>query len=166
VPRKTSYLFLVLTLLLSGCIKKKEVTYVSDETLIRQQIAHFEEAIRQKNPNLFSDYYARDKIVVFPLWEQDTLSSWEEVSSYWKDFFNTHDVADFFLGSVTVNTSGRTAWVKGKWEMKLEKKRLLKKKKQYYDLKGRYTTIFENKEGHWQVVHEHMSTADLNLVPK
>jgi len=166
VRRRVLLSVLVLSLIFSACIKKKEVTYVSDETLIRQQIAHFEEAIRQKNPDLFSDYYARDKIAVFPLWVEESLSSWDGVMSYWRDFFNNNDVTDFILSSVTVNTAGRTAWAKGKWEMKLEKKRLLKKKKQYYDLKGRYTAIFENKEGHWQVEHEHMSTADLNLVPK
>ena len=164
--RRILFFVLFLTLLITACIKKKEVTYVSDETLIRQQITHFEDAIKQKNPELFSDYYARDKIVVFPLWEQDSLSTWEEVISYWKDFFNSNQVTKFSLGSVTVNTAGRSGWVKAKWEMKLEKSKSLKKKKQYYELKGRYTAIFENKEGHWQVVHEHMSVASSNLFTK
>lgn len=157
---------LVLSLIFSACIKKKEVTYVSDETLIRQQITHFEDAIKQKNPDLFSDYYARDKILVFPLWMQDSLATWDEVISYWRDFFNSNQLTEFSLSSVTVNSSGRTAWVKGKWEMKLEQRKLPKKKKQYYRLEGRYTAVFENKEGHWQVVHEHMSTADFNLLSK
>ena len=164
--QKTLFLLFLSALLLFSCIKKKEVAFVSDETLIRQQITHFEDAIKQKNPELFSDYYARDKILVFPLWMQDSLATWEEVISYWKDFFNSNQVAEFSLGSVTVNTAGRTGWVKANWEMKLEKKKLLKKKKLYYELKGRYTAIFENKEGHWQVVHEHMSVARSSLLSK
>ena len=166
MPRLIFFSILLLSLLFSACIKKKEVTYVSDETLIRQQITHFEDALKQNNPELFSDYYARDKILVFPLWMQDSLATWEEVISYWKDFFNSNQVTEFSLGSVTVNTAGRTGWVKAKWEMKLEQKKLLKKKKLYYELKGRYTAIFENKEGHWQVVHEHMSVASSSLLNK
>ena len=160
---KTLFLLFSSALLLFSCIKKKEVAFVSDETLIRQQITHFEEALKQKNPELFADYYARDNILVYPLWEKDSLSTWDEVISYWKDFFNNHNLTEFSLGSVTVSTAGRTAWVKAKWEMKIEKRKLLKKKKEYYELKGRYSAVFENKEGHWQVVHEHMSLPEVKI---
>lgn len=162
MPR-TAFILLCSTLLLVSCIKKKEVAYVSDETLIRQQITHFEDALKQENPDLFADYYARDNISVFPLWERDSLSSREELKNYWKDFFNNHQLTEFTLSSVSVNTAGRTAWVKGNWQMKLEKKSFPRKKTQYFTQKGRYTAVFENKEGNWQVVHEHMSVADSNL---
>jgi ketosteroid isomerase-like protein len=162
VPR-TAFILLCTTLLFVSCIKKKEVAYVSDETLIRQQLTQFEEALKQKNPDLFADYYARDNISVFPLWEREALSSWEEVVSYWQDFFNNHQLTEFSLSSVTVNSAGRVGWAKGNWQMKLEKKSFPKKKTQYFTLKGRYTAIFENKEGSWQAVHEHMSLADSNL---
>jgi hypothetical protein len=41
--------------------------------------------------------------------------------------------------------------------MKIEKKKLVRKKKQFETLRGRYSAVFENHEGNWQVVLEHMS---------
>lgn len=163
MPRQAFFFPLFLILLFSACIKKKEIRYVSDETLVRTQITRFEDALNQKNPDLLADYYSRDKIQVFPFWDKESLTSWEEVMTYWKEFFESHKVTDFILSSVTVNTAGRTAWVKGNWEMKIEKKKIGKKKKQYQILQGRYSAIFENHEGNWQVVHEHTSMPESKL---
>jgi len=163
VPRRAFLFPLLLSLLFCACIKKKEIKYVSDETLVRTQITRFEDALKQKNPELLSDYYSRDKIEIFPFWDKESLTSWEEAISYWKEFFEDQKVTDFVLSSVTVTTAGRTAWTKGNWEMKIEKKKIGKKKKQYQILQGRYSAIFENHEGNWQVVHEHMSMPESKL---
>jgi ketosteroid isomerase-like protein len=48
--------------------------------------------------------------------------------------------------------------------MKIEKERLLKRKKESYQLVGRYTAFLESQEGNWQVVHEHMSVPDKDLL--
>ena len=158
MSRRILFTALIPALFLLSCIKKKEVVFVSDETLIRQQLTLFEEALKKEKPELLESYYAREKILVFPMWGKENDSTWEEVIDNWKNFFADENITEFTLKTVTVATSGRTGWAKGNWEMKIEKKKLFSQKKQYQTLRGRYTVIFENKEGTWQVVHEHMSS--------
>ncbi|OGC77820.1 MAG: hypothetical protein A2Z27_04620 [candidate division Zixibacteria bacterium RBG_16_50_21] len=161
--KKVCVFSLALSLFLSGCIKKKEAVYVSDETLVKNQLVHFEESVKQENPQLFSDYYSRDKLTVYPLWQEEILDSWDQVLEYWRNVFDQTKIAEFALSSVTVTSSGRFAYVKGNWEMKIEKKKLVRKKKQFETLLGRYSAVFENHEGNWQVVLEHMSLPSAKL---
>jgi ketosteroid isomerase-like protein len=163
VYKRVCLFCLALSLFLSGCIKKKEVVYVSDETLVKSQLVHFEDAVKQEKLELFSDYYSRDKLTVYPFWQEEVLNSWDEVVEYWKWLFDEIKITEFALSSVTVSTSGRLAYVKGNWEMIIEKRKLVKKKKQYETLLGRYSAVFENHEGNWQAVQEHMSLPSAKL---
>ena len=165
---KKTILLLGLTgvLALGGCVKKKEITYVSDEALIRQQIQTFEKALRQREPMLLADYYARDQVQVYSLQRSEKLTGWEDVMDYWKKFLKNYPVSDFSINSLTISPQGRRAWVNGDWQMTVEKKKFLKKDSKVFTVIGRYTAILENREGSWQVIHEHMSVPDFQLAEK
>lgn len=153
---KNFYIFLILGLLISGCIKKKEVAYVPNEKQILDLINDYAKALRAEDIQFLDNFYAHENnLTVFPLGNLNQLSSWPEVRNYWEDFFAKYEIVGFAIDSASVKVVGRTAWSKGTWEMRLKKG---KKKQTWF---GRFTTIFENREGKWEAVHEHSSSPRL-----
>ena len=150
---KKFLIFFLLGLLISGCIKKKETTNIPNEKIVLDLIQDYARAMRSEDIQLLDNYYAHENnLTFFPLGNFNQLSGWPEVKKYWEDFFKDYEITGFALDSVSVKVVGRTAWCKGTWEMRLTKG----KKKQTWI--GRFTTVFENREGKWEAVHEHTSS--------
>lgn len=153
---KKLFIFLILGLLITGCIKKRETVNIPNEKLILDLIQDYARAMRSEDIQLLDNYYAHENnLSFFPLGNFTSLSGWPEVKKYWEDFFRDYEITGFALDSVSVKVVGRTAWCKGTWEMRLSKG----KKKQTWI--GRFTTVFENREGKWEAVHEHNSSPRL-----
>jgi len=131
---------------------------VPNEKLILDLINDYAKAVRSEDIQLLDSYYAHENnLTFFPLGNLPSLSGWPDVKKYWEDLFKDYEITGFAIDSTSVKVVGRTAWCKGIWEMRLTRG----KKKQTWI--GRFTTIFENREGKWEVVHEHSSSPRLIL---
>ena len=150
---KKLFIFLIFGILITGCIKKKETVNIPSEKIVLDLIQDYARALRSEDMQLLDNFYAHDdNLSFFPLGNNIQLSGWPEVRKYWEDFFTDYEITGFALDSVSVIVVGRTTWCKGTWEMRLSKG----KKKQTWT--GRFTTVFENREGKWEAVHEHNSS--------
>ena len=155
---KKLFLFLLLGLIIPGCIKKKEITYIPNEKLILDLMQDYALALKKENLELLDNFYVHENnLSVFPPGNLIQLSGWSQVKDYWEDFFKNYEIQNFSLDSTSVKVAGRSAWCKGIWVMKL------KKGKKKFSWEGRFTIIFENREGKWIAVHEHSSMPRLFL---